>query len=933
MAEAAGSLLEYREPPTLDSDGEATKPPPRRCLSVRKQRKGIPMKVPERLITEDEDSLRRHRCVFCGRRFRKIARHLQRAHAGETRGAPGRARGSRDWVLRDRGDARTPPPPPPECGPCWSGPAPPGRHQKSGSRQRGTLYTAREEEQPQQEEERPAAGRRSVKEGGQGEDRQTSSSLQQRQERARQALLDPQQRLSTGLAETWRSLCHSSLALLILFNRRRDCEVSKLRVSSYCQRRRVESEATEERQALMGQELSLLDRERPLCDRSRRKVLGVSAAAAPPAGREEDLALEAALSPFEREVLCDLTRAKVQGKRGKLVPLLLTAEMESSLDLLLSTRDQVGVSPENPYVFARPFHSAATPLRGGDLLRLLARSCGARRPQSLTCTRLRRQVAILSQLLSLCGRAQRSRLEGYLRREYHVTQDCTRLQEDPGLMGRVARVVLAGEKDGLMFKGMTLEQICLELDVLSENSADALSEDEQEQEEEEEEVTRKQKRASSSSSQKPLPSPALPQSQQRQRRPPRAPPSLQMTSPSPSPSPSARNSNKRSGAQPRQGAVMGEDVITQVPGLVTGTEGQSVTLNCTEHATGLGAVRWSRDTGGGRQPFFSTGGDIRNPRVSFILENHLTDRSIRIDNLTLGDSGVYYCDKYRTDPSRGIAIPGPGVTLTVTVRLHSPELQGPSAGRVVVPGSITLNCSVTGPQGTVLSWRKNSDRIKEEPKGQLSSVLTLDITAEDIRNNITFAPLPKISKAASVNHTVTLTCSVQGYYPMNISITWSHQGGAAELKDNPLHDGTFSAERNLSLTLQEKDRLTVNCTAEVLGLNSPKMTQFVLDTQESSSTDSPSESETQPSVIVVSVVTVGVILVLLVAMVVWRCSHHQKTVGGKQPEGTARGTGVTPEEVTYAGLDQSRLNQGRRKRKDDATQYQETEYASVNIRK
>ncbi|XP_069047511.1 uncharacterized protein [Lepisosteus oculatus] len=360
-----------------------------------------------------------------------------------------------------------------------------------------------------------------------------------------------------------------------------------------------------------------------------------------------------------------------------------------------------------------------------------------------------------------------------------------------------------------------------------------------------------------------------------------------------------------------QGAVMGEGVITQVPSLVTGTEGQSVTLNCTVRDTSAGAARWSRDTGRGRQLFFSTGSDIRDPRVSFILVNHPTDKSIRIDNLTLGDSGVYYCDKYRPGPSSEIAIPGPGVTLTVTV-----------------------------------------------------------------------APLPKISKAASVNHTVTLTCSVQGYYPMNISITWSHQGGAAELKGNPLHDGTFSAERNLSLTLQ--DRLTVNCTAEVLGLNLPKTSQFVLDTQKSSGPDSTRESETQPSVIVVSVVTVGVILVLLVAMVVWRCSHHQKTggqkgdvrpedaikhtstedaevtyarlslssnpprhaavppaaeacvyaqVGGRKPEGTARGTGVTPEEVTYAGLDQSRLNQGRRKRQDNATQYQETEYASVNIRK
>ncbi|XP_069047509.1 tyrosine-protein phosphatase non-receptor type substrate 1-like isoform X2 [Lepisosteus oculatus] len=448
---------------------------------------------------------------------------------------------------------------------------------------------------------------------------------------------------------------------------------------------------------------------------------------------------------------------------------------------------------------------------------------------------------------------------------------------------------------------------------------------------------------------------------------------------------------------------MGEGVITQVPSLVTGTEGQSVTLNCTVRDTSAGAARWSRDTGRGRQLFFSTGSDIRDPRVSFILVNHPTDKSIRIDNLTLGDSGVYYCDKYRPGPSSEIAIPGPGVTLTVTVRLQTPQLQGPSAGRVMVPGSISLNCSVTGPQGTVLSWRKNSNRIREEPKGQLSSVFNLDITAEDISNNITceashfntskektiqlrdhigIAPLPKISKAASVNHTVTLTCSVQGYYPMNISITWSHQGGAAELKGNPLHDGTFSAERNLSLTLQ--DRLTVNCTAEVLGLNLPKTSQFVLDTQKSSGPDSTRESETQPSVIVVSVVTVGVILVLLVAMVVWRCSHHQKTggqkgdvrpedaikhtstedaevtyarlslssnpprhaavppaaeacvyaqVGGRKPEGTARGTGVTPEEVTYAGLDQSRLNQGRRKRQDNATQYQETEYASVNIRK
>lgn len=56
------------------------------------------------------------------------------------------------------------------------------------------------------------------------------------------------------------------------------------------------------------------------------------------------------------------------------------------------------------------------------------------------------------------------RLEHFLEREYHVTQDCAGIGQDPGLMGRVGRVVLCGERDGVLFRGMSLNQICLELD-------------------------------------------------------------------------------------------------------------------------------------------------------------------------------------------------------------------------------------------------------------------------------------------------------------------------------------------------------------------------------------------------------------------------------------------------------------------------------------
>ncbi|XP_029025524.1 uncharacterized protein LOC114867202 isoform X2 [Betta splendens] len=251
-------------------------------------------------------------------------------------------------------------------------------------------------------------------------------------------------------AEAWRLLCHSSLSLLILYNRHRECEVAKLTIQDY--RNRTTPQA--------------------------------SSSTNPPTG------MEALLSPFERHVLCHLPRAGVLGKRGRIQPLILPPHCESCLDMLLQTSPNVGVDPDSPYVFSRPYHSPATPLRGTDLLRNLARSSGAKNPGSLTATRVRRQVAILTQLLLLeegegQGGATKC-LEEFLEREYHVTQNCSTIVRDPALMGRVGRVVLYGEREGVLFRGMSLQHICLELDVMSGNSGDSFSEDSEAEEEKEE---------------------------------------------------------------------------------------------------------------------------------------------------------------------------------------------------------------------------------------------------------------------------------------------------------------------------------------------------------------------------------------------------------------------------------------------------------------
>ncbi|XP_019733050.1 uncharacterized protein LOC109520351 isoform X2 [Hippocampus comes] len=239
-------------------------------------------------------------------------------------------------------------------------------------------------------------------------------------------------------AEAWRQLCHASLSLFILYNRHRECEVAKLTIQDYHKR------------------------------------------AAPQESSAAGGTTEALLSPFERRVLCHLPRASVMGKRGRVQPLILPPNCESCLDLLLQTSADVGVDPESPYVFSRPYHSPATPLRGTDLLRNLARASGVKNPGAITGTRVRRQVAILTQLLLLEeGQAQGSttkRLENFLETEYHVTQNCSSISRDAALMGRVGRVVLYGEKEGVLFRGMSLQHICLELDVMSGNSVDSFSE-------------------------------------------------------------------------------------------------------------------------------------------------------------------------------------------------------------------------------------------------------------------------------------------------------------------------------------------------------------------------------------------------------------------------------------------------------------------------
>ncbi|XP_071357574.1 uncharacterized protein [Trachinotus anak] len=137
-------------------------------------------------------------------------------------------------------------------------------------------------------------------------------------------------------------LANVTLCEVILFNRRREGEVSKMPLSAF----------------------------------TLRDTSGV----------HSDVAL--GLSELEQK---HFQRIEIRGKRNRKVPILLTPDMMSSMETLVAHRRTCGVPDDSPFFFARP--EAETHLRGSDAIRQLARQCGAKHPETLnSSTKLRKQV-------------------------------------------------------------------------------------------------------------------------------------------------------------------------------------------------------------------------------------------------------------------------------------------------------------------------------------------------------------------------------------------------------------------------------------------------------------------------------------------------------------------------------------------------------------
>ena len=223
-------------------------------------------------------------------------------------------------------------------------------------------------------------------------------------------------------ALNWSSLARVSLAQVIIFNRRREGEVSSMPLTAYLSR----------------------DTSDP----------------------HEDV--DWALTEVEKHLCRHFSRIETRGKKGRKVPILLTPKMLSALELLVEKREECGVLKDNEYMFARP--SYMSHYRGSDCIRIFAKACGVKNCSALTSTRLRKHIATLSTVLNM-NETEMDQLATFMGHDLRIHRQYYRLPEATLQLAKISKVLMALEQGRLgEFKGRNLDQIEIDPEGLAHNS-------------------------------------------------------------------------------------------------------------------------------------------------------------------------------------------------------------------------------------------------------------------------------------------------------------------------------------------------------------------------------------------------------------------------------------------------------------------------------
>ena len=216
--------------------------------------------------------------------------------------------------------------------------------------------------------------------------------------------------------KSWQTLNEITLVQIIIFNRRRGGETERIELQHFAESIEIASRS------------------------------------------EMQEEVESSLSMFEKKLASQLSRIEIRGKRGRRVPVLLTKKHRERLDCLIKHRKSVGIDKDNKYLFPRS-RSTWSCLRSHELLRKFALACGAKQPNLLTTTKLRKHVATISQILNLKNNELDS-LAGFLGHDINVHRNFYRMPENTVQVAKIGKILMGLDSGKISeFQGKSLDEI------------------------------------------------------------------------------------------------------------------------------------------------------------------------------------------------------------------------------------------------------------------------------------------------------------------------------------------------------------------------------------------------------------------------------------------------------------------------------------------
>lgn len=175
--------------------------------------------------------------------------------------------------------------------------------------------------------------------------------------------------------------------------------------------------------------------------------------------------LKDSLNAYEKSLLNSLERLEIKGKRERTVPILFTEEMNVWMKLLVDKRP-VYISTSNPYLFAS--FSDESYVRGSDVLRKFSDRCGAKLPHLLRSVKLRKHIGTHIQILNLTE-TEMDMVADFMGHDIRVHKEFYRLPNDVIQVAKLSKVFLAAERGHIgKYAGKSLADITIEGEELIE---------------------------------------------------------------------------------------------------------------------------------------------------------------------------------------------------------------------------------------------------------------------------------------------------------------------------------------------------------------------------------------------------------------------------------------------------------------------------------